>query len=185
MNKSISPLTFGLICLSILEVSCKGKNEDKKDGTTNPSTSTTNTAESHPKPTNPANGPKTYQLSLSPDSLYLGKNKEAFIKMLGAEAVELQDAEGKSTGLNAKFKLRVANKSTLDQKVYFSLVASEARLALDNCTSISYKDGESASPEPECSKETAWEFELPAGTKPTKLNLFYDGTRVSVLVGIK
>jgi hypothetical protein len=31
----------------------------------------------------------------------------------------------------------------------------------------------------------AWEFQVSAGCKPTKLNLFYDGTRVAVALGLK
>jgi hypothetical protein len=168
--------------LAVGIISCKGKKKEDAG------TETSATAEVKPaeeaKPSGPANAPKTYQLSFMPDSVILGKEKEAFIKMLGGEAIELQDADGKSTGMNIKFKLRVTNKSTLENKKFFNINASDSRLELDNGTNITYKNAGSLNPDPESSKDDQWEFETPSGTKPTKLNLFYDGTRVAVAVSL-
>ena len=119
-----------------------------------------------------------------PDSLILGKDKEAFVKYLGGEAIEMQDPDGKSKGMNVKLKLRVTNKSTLDAKKFFNISYSDARLELDNGTSTTAKNGDSLNPDPESAKDGEWEFEIPAGTKPTKLNLFYDGTRVGVVLSL-
>ena len=119
-----------------------------------------------------------------PDSLILGKDKEAFVKYLGGEAIEMQDPDGKSKGMNVKLKLRVTNKSTLDDKKFFNIFQSDVRLELDNGTSTTAKNGDSLNPDPESAKDGEWEFEIPAGTKPTKLNLFYDGTRVGVVLSL-
>jgi hypothetical protein len=188
MNKKI--LSFAVAAfLTIGMIACKGKKKEADANTATEQTPTSGANDVKPaeeiKPSGPANAPKTYQLSLMPDSVILGKEKEAFIKLMGGEAIELQDADGKSTGMNIKFKLRVTNKSTLENKKFFSVNAGDARLELDNGTNTTYKNGGSFNPDPESSKDDVWEFEIPAGTKPTKLNLFYDGTRVSVAVSLK
>ena len=84
----------------------------------------------------------------------------------------MQDREGKSTGMNIKFNLRVTNKSTLDHKKFFNINSGDARMELDNGTNVTAKNGDSLNPEAEASLDGKWEFEIPAGTKPTKLNLF-------------
>src|SRR5688500_9395519 len=62
-------------------------NSNETDGSSNPDKNTT-----------PGNEPRTFSVTFSPDSVYLGKNKEAFIKLLNAKAVELSDADGKIQG---------------------------------------------------------------------------------------
>jgi hypothetical protein len=187
MNKTLLSFAAGAF-LTIGLIACKDKKKEAgaNAGTEQTTTSNDVTPSTAPvKPSGPANEPKTYQLGLMPDSIILGKEKEAFIKLLSGEAVELQDADGKSTGMNIKFKLRETNKSTLDKKKFFSVNSGDARLELDNGTNATAKSGDSLSADPEASVEATWEFETPAGTKPTKLNLFYDGTRVSVAVSMK
>ena len=181
MNKKILSLT-AIIFLVTGMIACKGK---KKETETPPSTEQTSPVTEEAKPSGPASEPKTYQLSGTPDSVVLGKDKEAFVKILGGEAIEMQDPEGKSTGMNIKFKLRVTNKSTLDNKKFFNINSRDARLELDNGTNTTAQNGDSLNPEAESSLDGTWEFEIPAGTKPTKLNLFYDGTRVSVAISLK
>ena len=184
MKKTLS-LTAIVILVTGM-IACKGKKKDADVSTTTPQTVSTDTkpAETTP-PSGPANSPKTYQLGFAPDSLFLGKEKEAFVKLLSGEAMELQDANGKSTGTNIKFKLRVTNKSTLDDKKFFNINYSDARLELDNGTNTTAANGDALNPVAESSKDGTWEFEIPAGTKPTKLNLFYDGTRVAVGISLK
>jgi hypothetical protein len=188
MNKKILSLAAAAILVAGM-MACKGKNKEADANAGTEQTPTPGSNDAKPaeenKPAAPANAPKTYQLGLMPDSVILGKEKEAFVKLMGGEAIELQDAEGKSTGMNIKFKLRVTNKSTLENKKFFNISAGDARLELDNGTNTTYKNAGSLNPDPESSKDDVWEFEIPAGTKPTKLNLFYDGTRVSVAVSLK
>lgn len=161
-----------------LFVSCKNSAKDQsKDDTT----STTNT-ESTVVPTAPVeNAPETILYTATPDSAILGKTKEALVKLKEATSVLLQDADGKSTGAELTLKLLVSNKSTLDNKKFFSLSSTDARLELDNGNSITVeKTNGNSSPEPEASTEAEWIFNLPSGTTPKKLNFFLDGTRVSV-----
>jgi hypothetical protein len=175
--------TLAIIALTVTGMTaCKGK---KKDADTATATEQTTPANETAKPAGPASEPKSYKITGTPDSVLLGKEKEAFVKILGGDAVEMQDPEGKSTGMNIKFNLRVTNKSTLDHKKFFNISYNDARLELDNGTNATVKNGESLNPEAEASMDGKWEFEIPAGTKPTKLNLFYDGTRVGVAISLQ
>jgi hypothetical protein len=181
MKKKILSLAAITMLLTGL-ISCNGK---KKDAETSTSTESTAPAAEDSKTSTGVSEPKTYQLSATPDSVLLGKDKEAFVTILGGEAIEMQDNEGKSTGMNIKFKLRVTNKSTLDDKKFFNINSRDARLELDNGTNTTATNGDSLNPEAESTLDGKWEFDIPAGTKPTKLNLFYDGTRVSVAISMK
>lgn len=175
MIKNISKLAC--ISLGVLALSACGSSEkDKPADTTITKTETTVTV-----PVKEENAPAGASFTVAPDSAVLGKSKEALVKVTEASSVELQDAEGKSTGAEFTVKLQVTNKSTLDNKKYFSVSASDARLELDNGTSVpGNKENGSTEPEPEASTEALWKFQLPAGTTPKKLNFFVDGTRVSV-----
>jgi hypothetical protein len=173
-------LTFSLF---IVLAACKAK--DKSSEADDKQNEQNGPAAEEKKNTVAASEPKTYQLVFAPDSVLLGKDKEAFIKILGGEAVELQDVDGKSTGMNIKIKLRETNRSSLDNKKFFGVYPGDARLELDNGTNVTSTSGDGLSAEPEASTEAEWVFETPAGTKPTKLNLFYDGTRVSVSITMK
>ncbi len=86
--------------------------------------------------------------------------------------------------MNVKVTMRCTNKSTLDNKKYFTVSPSDSRMELDNGTSITYRGGDGFNHDAEASEESTWEFEVPAGAKPTKLNLFLDGTRVSVALSL-
>lgn len=184
MKKTV--LSFvSFVMLSAGIVACKGKTKEAEQASSGQTTATAAAPAPATVPAPAANTAKTYQFSFAPDTLYLGKEKEAFVKLLGGEAVDLQDTEGKQTGMAIKFNLRVTNKSTLDDKAFFNISHRDARLELDNGTNITATTGGSLNPEAEASLEAAWEFEIPAGTKPVKLHLFYDGTRVPVVITIK
>lgn len=183
MKQTFLCLTAFVILVTGL-VACKEKKKEAETTTEQAAPADTKPAEAT-APATPANSAKTYQFSFAPDTLYLGKEKEAFVKLLSGEATELQDAEGKSTGMGIKFNLRVTNKSTLDDKKFFNISYSDARLELDNGVNTTATTGGSLNPAAEASLDATWEFEIPAGTKPVKLNLFYDGTRVPVVLTLK
>jgi len=170
-------LNFALMSIGIIALSsCGSSKKDQPADTTITKTETTVTV-----PAKTENAPESVDYLVSPDTAILGKNKEALVKVTEAKSVVLQDADGKATGAELTVKLLVTNKSTLDAKKYFSVSASDARLELDNKTSIpGRKDTGSTEPEAEASTEAVWIFQLPAGTNPSKLNFFLDGTRVSV-----
>jgi len=177
MIKNISKLaliSLGAIALS----SCGGSSKDK---TTDADTTITKTETIIKHDEKAENGPETVFYTISPDTAVLGKAKEALVKVVEASSVMLQDSDGKSTGAELTVKLMITNKSTLDAKKYFSVSASDARLQLDNGTSIpGNKESGSAEPDAEASTEAVWKFEVPADANPSKLNFFLDGTRVSV-----
>lgn len=127
------------------------------------------------------NEPASYKMTAMPDSAILGREKEALVKVKDMQVVELMDADGKSTGSELTVQLSVSNKSTLDKKKFFSISSSDARLELDNNTSIPTSSSEgSTNPEAESTSDATWKFKLPADAKPVKLNFFLDGTRVGV-----
>lgn len=181
MNKKILTLTAIIVVITGM-VACKSK---KKDAETSKTSEQTATGKDEAKPSSAANEPTTFQISAMPDTVLLGKEKEAMVQILGGEAVALQNPDGKSTGMNIKFNLRATNKSTLEHKKFFNISYNDARLELDHGTNTTAKNGDSLNPDAEASLDGKWEFEIPAGTKPTKLNLFYDGTRVSVAITLK
>lgn len=157
--------------------SCKDKTKD--NNTNNTTTTSGDVAKDQPKAT--GNAPLSYAITYSPDSAILGTSREAFVKFTGGEAIALQDPDGKATGMKATFEMSVTNKSTLDKKTYLYIDASEARIELDNGTSIpvSSESGQT-NPDPESTTQATWKADLPANTKPVKINLFLKGTRVGV-----
>ncbi|MFC4212224.1 hypothetical protein ACFOWA_13585 [Pedobacter lithocola] len=175
MIKNISKLAIISVGVFAL-ASCSNSSKDKPADTTITKTETTVTL-----PVKEENAPESVDYNVTPDTAILGKNKEALVKITEAKSIILQDADGKSTGSELTVKLLITNKSTLDAKKYFSISASDARLELDNKTSVpGRKENGSTEPDAEASSEAVWIFQLPASTNPVKLNFFLDGTRVSV-----
>lgn len=180
MNKRfvrLSVVALGLLAFA----SCK--NKDKK--TVLSADSTAAAAPSAASTSVPAgqvgNQPLNYNVTATPDSAVLGKKNEALVKITGGNAVALQDADGKATGMEVTLKLSVTNKSKVGNAIYFSVNYTDARLQLDNNNSVAPSNGSGkTSPEPEATTEAEWTFTLPANTKPKKLSLFLDGTRVAV-----
>lgn len=170
---------FALISVSVLALSSCG-NSAKKDNNTDTTTVKTETTESA-APAKAENVPAGFDYTVTPDSAILGKTREAFVKVLSASSISLQDADGKSKGSEITFKIAVTNKSSLEDKKNFFLSSSDARLEMDNGQSVSSSNntGDSA-PVPEATTEAGWVFQLPPNAKPKKLNFFLDGTRVSV-----
>ncbi|HEX6426481.1 MAG TPA: hypothetical protein VF008_02300, partial [Niastella sp.] len=169
---------LSLIATVLVFSACKG--DSKKDETGDSATPTTQTPASgeEPKPA-AANQPKEYKVKITPDSAILGKKKEALVKLVGATAMSLADPDGKDNGVELVFNLTVTNKSTIGDGSSVSVSYSHARLQLDNGTNITCDSGTDflrAQPEA-TSKVESWTFKVPAGAKPTALNLFMDETR--------
>jgi hypothetical protein len=178
MKKTILTSAFAI---AIAFTACKNKTANE-----NADNSTTQTSENNEAGSNtPANEPKTYSITFSPDTAYLGKNKEAFIRFKNGKAVELSDADGKITGTELTYEIEVTNKKKLgDGSVYVN--PNEFRLALDNGNNITHESYNSISADAEATNSSVDnKFRLPAGTKPKSLNLFMDETRVSVGVEMK
>lgn len=180
MKRSI--LTAAVL-ISIAFVACKGKKGAENTDQSNSGQSENNSTP--PASNTPANEPKSYAVTFSPDTAYLGKNKEVFIRLKNAKAIELMDADGKATGTELTYEIELTNKRKMGEDALF-LNPSEFRLQLDNGNNITHETYNSLSAEAESTKSSVDnKFRLPAGTKPKTLNLFFDETRVAVGVEMK
>ncbi|WPQ60197.1 hypothetical protein SIO70_17790 [Chitinophaga sancti] len=178
MNKTILASVFSI---AIFFAACKSKttseNADSSAATTSPSPSE--------EKATPANEPKSYTVTFSPDTAFLGKKKEAFIRLKNGSAVELYDNEGKVTGTELTYEIELTNKNKVGENSVF-INPNDFRLTLDNGTNITHDNYNSVSADAESTKSSVEnKFRLPAGTKPKTLNLFLDETRVSVGVEMK
>lgn len=181
MNKTI---LVSVLAISAFFAACNNKpaSENADSSTTTNSSETSTPSES----SSPANEPKSYTVTFSPDTAWLGKKKEAFVRLKNGKAVELQDAEGKVTGTELSYDIELTNKQAVGaNSVYIN--PNDFRLALDNGNNITHDQYNSLSVDPESTKGSSEPnvFKLPAGTKPKTLNLFMDETRVSVGVEMK
>jgi hypothetical protein len=178
-------ITLSLIAFVLVFSACKGgAKKEETNETTGSTQPASGSGEEHKSA--PANQPKEYNVTVTPDSAILGKKKEALVKVVGATALALTDADGKDNGTELTFKLTVTNRSHIGDGSSLSLYYTESRLQLDNGNSITHDSGTgNLSAQPEAtSKEESWTYKIPAGAKPTALNLFMDQTRVSVGVSL-
>jgi hypothetical protein len=178
-------LVFGISVISALVLfSCKGKEKEANaEGTT--ASTEQNTPSNESQPAAATNEPKTFKVTFSPDTVYLGKSKELSVKIKNAKAVELQNPDGKSEGIELSFDMDATNKNKVGGNGIF-FASSNFRLQLDNGNNITQDNGNSASIEAESTKElTGITYKIPAGTKPKSLSLFFEETRVSVGVTLE
>jgi hypothetical protein len=176
---------LSLIATVLVFSACKGDSKKDETGDTNTSAQTP-AGGNEEKKSAPANQPKEYKVTITPDSAILGKKKEALVKIVGGTAIALTDPDGKDIGIELTFKLTVTNKSHIGDGSSVSVSYAESRLQLDNGTNITHDSGTDylrAQPEA-TSKEESWTYKIPAGAKPSSLNLFMDDTRVSVKVSL-
>ena len=177
-------ITLGLVASVLVFAACKGGS--KKEESSENATSAQSSTPSEEQKSAPANAPKEYAVTITPDSAILGKQKEALVKVIGATAIALTDPDGKDNGIELTFKLTVTNKTHIGDGRSVSVAYSDSRLQLDNGTNITHDSGTDflrAQPEATSGVES-WTFKVPAGAKPSALNLFYDDTRVSVGVSL-
>lgn len=169
-----------LIAFAFTACNNKNKAENADSSSTTEQTDNNNAASN-----TPTNEPKSYSVTFSPDTAYLGKNKEAFVRLKNGKAVELSDADGKITGTELTYELEVTNKHKLgDGSVYIN--PSQFRLTLDNGNNITHETYNTVSADAESTQSSVDnKFRLPAETKPKSLNLFFDETRVTVGVEMK
>ncbi len=183
MKKALitSILLSGLISFN----SCKQK-ESTVDTQTTDAVSTEKNTTAQETDAETISQPKTYQVIATPDTVLLGKNKEALVKLINLKAVELSDPDGKVTGIEMSYGIELTNKNSVAQGGYIQLDVSKFRLVLDNGSKISHDNynGLSASAD-ETKTVEGNTFKLPAGTKPVSLNLFYDETIVNVKLDLK
>jgi len=177
-------ITLSLVAFVLVFAACKSGS--KKEETSETTGSTQPAAGEEQKSTAPANQPKEYKVTITPDSAILGKKKEALIKINGGTAIALTDPDGKDNGIEFTVKVTLTNKTHIGDGSGVSVYYTESRLQLDNGTNITATTGtNNLSAQPEAtSNEESWTYKVPAGAKPTGLNLFMDDTRVSVGVSL-
>jgi predicted aspartyl protease len=178
-------ITLSLIATVLVFSACKGgKKEEGAENAASTESSSSGAPAEEKKQT--ANQPKEYKVTFTPDSAILGKKKEALVHITGATAMALTDPDGKDNGIELTVKLTVTNKSHIGDGSSVSISYTNSRLQLDNGTNITHDNGTDylrAQPEA-TSNEESWTYKIPAGAKPTALNLFMDDTRVSVGVAL-
>ena len=188
MKKSliVAALLIGVVSLN----SCKNDNKVEETNGTETSIPVETSGESA---TNPevltAAEPKSFTINIAPgtpETILLGKNKEASVKILNLKAIELSDPDGKSLGIQLSYQVELTNKNAIGGST-IQIDPAQFRLELDNGTKISHDSYISVSADAESTKTTTEDciFKLPARTKPTALNLFYNETRVSVKLEMK
>lgn len=161
--------------------SCKqNKKQEEQASQTTTSQSTTETKPS----VSDASAPKKYTVTATPDSVSLGKNKEALIKIKDLKAVDLSDPEGHSTGIELTYKIELTNKNAIGGNSV-GVATTDFRLELDNGNKIApssvYVNAEADATKLSDNDK----FTIPAGAKPTAISLFYDQTRASIKLELK
>jgi len=173
-----------MVAIAALSVvySCKGKN---KEAASDVSTTQEPAKKEEAPSSTPANEPKSYTVTFSPDTVLLGKNKEALVKIKNAKAIALQDPDGKDEGIELTFDLDVTNKAKVGGDNFF-FRTDNFRLTLDNNQNTTEASGNSGTVKAESTSEiTGIKYKIPAGARPKTLNLFHDETRASVSVELK
>lgn len=164
--------------------SCKGKAEEA------PVTeNTTEVVSTETEQAVVAAEPKSYTVNFAPgtpETILLGKNKEASVKIKDLEAIDLSDPDGKSLGIQLSYNIELTNKNSIGGSS-IQIDPNKFRLELDNGTKISHDDYISVSADAESTMSTTEKciFKIPAGAKPVALNLFMDETRVSLKLEMK
>ena len=174
-NVFLIVILAGLVTVS----ACKQnkKQEESSQATTSQSTTETKTPGA-------AAEPKTYTVTAMPDSVSLGKNKEALVKLKDLKAIELSNPDGQVTGMELTYKIELTNKSAIGGNSV-GIATTDFRLELDNGTKIA-PSSIYVSAAPEATKLSEDDkFAIPAGAKPTALDLFYDQTRASIKLELK
>jgi len=180
MKRPFIPIV-AIATLSLM-YSCKSKNKEAASDTT----AAQEPAKKEAATTTPANEPKTYTVTFSPDTVLLGKDKEAAVKIKNAKAVALQDPDGKDQGIELTFDLDVTNKNKLGGSHNIFFRTDNFRLTLDNGQNITQDDGAAEGVDPESTKELKGiKYKIAPGSRPKTLNLFHDQTRASVGVELK
>ncbi len=172
MKKNV--ILIAILSMHLVIYSCKQK---VKEGEESQAT-TTESGEAKSEYSS-VSEPKTYTISTTPDTILLGKNKEAQVRIVDMRAIELSNPDGQSTGIEVRYKLELTNKTPIGGNTV-GIATSDFRLELDNGNKIA-PSSVYVSAEPEATKTSEDDvFTLPAGTKPVSLNLFFDQTRASV-----
>ena len=178
-----------LLSSTFLLNSCKKDATSGESPTTETSQPSETASETEAKPeTLNAAEPKSYVVAIAagtPETILIGKSKEASVKIINLKAIDLTDPDGKSLGIQLSYDIELTNKNAIG-KSSISLDPYYFRLELDNGQKITHESHTSVSAAPESTANSTGNiFKIPAGSKPKALNLFLDDTRVSVPLEMK
>ena len=176
-------IAIALLSVTLAFNSCKGKLED---ATTKEAISNTEaTSESKTETVAPVGESKSYTVTASPESVIIGKDKEATVKIINLKAIELSDPDGQITGIELSYEYEVTNNNKIGGSGIV-MDPDKFRLLLDNGKKISHESYTSLTTDAESTTSMPGnKFKLPAGTKPATLNLFYNETSASVKIELK
>ena len=162
--------------------SCKGK---KAQNEQSDSTTSSATTEVQAAPAASSSSPKTYEVSITPDTVVLGTNHELFIKVKNLKAIELSDPDGTIKGIKLTYDLDATNNNKIGGSS-ITLNPADFRVELDNGTKITNDNSFSAYISPEATATSAGnDVIIPKGAKPTALDLFFNDTRASLKMELK
>ena len=187
MKKSLIAVAL-LIGITSLN-SCKKDNKSDDNAATETSVPTeiSNEAATTPEVLTAAE-PKSYTVNVAPgtpETILLGKNKEASVKIINLKAIDLSNPDGKSLGIQLSYDIELTNKNAIGGSSV-QIDPAQFRLELDNGKKITHDDYNSVSTSAESSATSTGNiFKIPAGAKPIALNLFLDETRVTVKLELK
>ncbi|MEO6316174.1 MAG: hypothetical protein ABIU63_09510 [Chitinophagaceae bacterium] len=166
-----------MLLATTLTYSCKEHKQENSDQTSTVQPATE---------ASPASGtkPKDYVVTAFPDTILLGKNKEAFIRIKDLKAIELSNSDGTSAGIELSYKIELTNRNSIGGHG-IGIPTTDFRLELDNGNKIA-PNSIFVNAEPEATKLSDYDkFILAAGSKPVALNLFFDQTRGSIKLELK
>ena len=173
MKKSVLLFTF----LLVLNFTYSCKSSKKQDDTSAQSSTQANDAASSSAPA--STDTKVYAVTATPDSAFLGKDKEALVKLKDIKAIDLSDPDGKNTGMELTYKIELTNKNAIGGN-NVGINTSDFRLELDNGNKVSPNSVYVSANADETKLSDEDKFEIPSGAKPVSLNLFYNQTRASI-----
>ncbi len=123
-----------------------------------------------------------YQIRIIPDSVILGKNQEVFLAIKNLKAADVKNIPQNDTSIEVTYDLEVTNNNPINGEHVF-VNPSNFRLVLDNHHKLTHAFYNSLGADPQSTTISVGNvFNLPAGTKPVTLNLFYADSVVSLKI---
>lgn len=114
-----------------------------------------------------------YKIKVTPDSVAFGKNREVILSIKNLKAVDVKNLPENDTSIEITYNLEVTNKSSINNESVF-VDPRQFRLVLNNQKKITHAFYNALGADPQSTTiSTGNIFNLPAGTKPVALDLFF------------
>jgi len=182
MKKNL--LILGLTAILATTYSCKDNNKDKdmmeEDQTEqNHSDTDVDNDSQESADSDFSNASKIYNYTTNPESVLLGKDQMAMVKLKDLNAIVLSDPDGKNKGMEFTYKVELTNKREIGGS-RINVATKDFRLELDNGNKIASDSKYFSADAEETKTSDEVTFEVPAGAKPVAIHLFLDETRATV-----